>query len=228
MKKHYSIWATVLMGFIIFISFYIMDIGFRTLIDSNFYPVFKVSPNFFTFSIIFIFIGIYFLINNRYRKFFYIVLNFINIVLVYLEYLNYKVSSNIMFDHLFLDIKTLISYTDYKILVVSILSFIVSLLIIPVDNNIKKISNYQRLIVILVTILVSGIFTFLAITNLGPKVILTSGKKSEAAKNIYLEKNDMIKSIQVSGVYDNNFYQIRTLIGEKFKANQEKIIKNYN
>ena len=145
MEKYTNKLSLIITGLIIFLSFYIPDIGFRIILNNynNYYSILEISPNLFTLSFIFLFIGIYFLINSKFKKFIYIVLNFINVLIIYFEYLHFKCYSTIFSNHLFDDITKLISYTDYKIVIICILSILISLLIIFFDNYSKGYSFNQ-------------------------------------------------------------------------------------
>lgn len=230
MEKYTNKLSLIITGLIIFLSFYIPDIGFRIILNNynNYYSILEISPNLFTLSFIFLFIGIYFLINSKLKKFIYIVLNFINVLIIYFEYLHFKCYSTIFSNHLFDDITKLISYTDYKIVIICILSILISLLIIFFDNYNKNYSFNQVILIVLSTILISGSLHGLAIISLGPEVISISGKRIDSAKNIYLDKTDIIKNIQISGIYENNLSKLNNIINNKIDTNNKKIIENYN
>ena len=215
----------------IFLSLFILDLGLRLVInnDINYYSITKLSPNLFTASFIFLIIGLLSFMKIKYRKIIYLIINTSMMIITYFEYLILKKENSfISITNVFsFDLGKLLSYTDFKIILVIIISLLISLLTVYFMNKEKdKIKDkFDIFILILIIIILVGGCRGSATMMLGPEII--NNKKLEInAKSIYLHDIDNNKKMKVTGLYEYLFLELKDDIINQFKYN-EKRIKDY-
>lgn len=224
-----NLFRTILTALGIFLSFYITDFGLRYIITKEvaYYELFKISPNFFTISWIILLGSILTLIKPKYRKMVYLLTLIINNLYTYFEYLLYQKDGTLssLFKVWTDEFLNLVSYTDLKIVIICGISIFISILTCHYGMKKEETSrtNYQILVIILLTIIFFGGLRGIAVMSLGKEVITTSKKIEEVPKNIYLYEVDQNKKIEVSGTYEYLYLQIKDYCFEQFNKNQEKI-----
>ena len=223
-----------------FISFYILDAALR--IFSNQYVAFynwkELSPNLFTFSWIFLFIGILYLLPKKAKMITYSILVIISNILVYAEYLHYSILKRFFtFSDILLTKEGsnyflyAISKTSFKIIliiIISLLCMVVTLYLIKKTEEISK-NKYYYLSMILITItLVSGT-RILALNCLGKAAKdPLSWEAAYKNKNIYLDYNNQNKSFELSGVYELFFRSTYLYFRDNILLNRNKMIAEIN
>lgn len=215
----------------IFISLFILDLGFRLIINSeiNYYGITKLSPSLFTASFIFLIIGLLSFMKIKYRKITYLIINTSMMIITYFEYLILKKESSfVSVTNIFsFDLGKLFSYTDFKIILVITISLLISLVTVYFMNQEKdKIKDKLDIfILILIIIILVGGCRGGATMMLGSEII--NNKKLEInAKSIYLHDIDNNKKMKVTGLYEYLFLELKDDIINQFKYN-EKRIKDY-
>lgn len=223
-----------------FMSFYILDAALR--IFSNQYVAFynwkELSPNLFTFSWIFLFIGILYLLPKKAKMITYSILVIISNILVYAEYLHYSILKRFFtFSDILLTKEGsdyflyAISKTSFKIIliiIISLLCMVITLYLIKKTEEISK-NKYYYLSMILITItLVSGT-RILALNCLGKAAKdPLSWEAAYKNKNIYLDYNNQNKSFELSGVYELFFRSTYLYFRDNVLLNKNKMIDEIN
>lgn len=223
-----------------FMSFYILDAALR--IFSNQYVAFynwkELSPNLFTFSWIFLFIGILYLLPKMAKMITYSILVIISNILVYAEYLHYSILKRFFtFSDILLTKEGsdyflyAISKTSFKIIliiIISLLCMVITLYLIKKTEEISK-NKYYYLSMILITItLVSGT-RILALNCLGKAAKdPLSWEAAYKNKNIYLDYNNQNKSFELSGVYELFFRSTYLYFRDNILLNRNKMIAEIN
>lgn len=223
-----------------FMSFYILDAALR--IFSNQYVAFynwkELSPNLFTFSWIFLFIGILYLLPKKAKMITYSILVIISNILVYAEYLHYSILKRFFtFSDILLTKEGsdyflyAISKTSFKIIliiIISLLCMVITLYLIKKTEEISK-NKYYYLSMILITItLVSGT-RILALNCLGKAAKdPLSWEAAYKNKNIYLDYNNQNKSFELSGVYELFFRSTYLYFRDNILLNRNKMIAEIN
>lgn len=222
-----------------FLSFYILDLSLRIFSNQyvGFYNWIHYSSNLFTFSWIFLFIGVLYLLPKRAKMITYSILVIISNIIVYAEYLHFSILKRFFtFSDILLTKEGsdyflyAISKTSFKIVLVmiaSILCMAITLFIIKKTAEINK-NKYYYLSLSLMTILVVVSTRGLAINKLGKAVDPLTWEASYKPKNIYLDFNNQNKSLEVSGVYELLFRSTYLYFKDNILLNKDKIIDDIN
>lgn len=225
----------------IFLSFFILDISLRIYSNQHigFYRWYHYSPNLFTFSWIFLIIGILYLLPKKARMITYGILSIISNVIVYAEYLHFSILKRFfLFSDLLLAKEGsdyflyAISKTNIKIVLVMLISLLVTvitLFIMKKTEEVKK-NHYYYITLALVAILLVGGTRVLANIKLGVKVDPLTWEAAFKPKNIYLDFNNQNKSLEVSGIYELIMRSTYLYVKDNFIINKNKIrddIDNY-
>ena len=219
----------------IFISFFILDVSLRYFSNQyvGFYGWLRSAPNLFTFSWIFLIIGVLYLLPKKAMMITYSILIIISNIIVYAEFLHFQVLKRFfMFSDLFLagegkDYFTFaIGKTNLKIVLVLFISLLTMVVTLFIMNKTKKVmkDKYYYIYLILVTIIISGGCRILATYKLGVMGEATSWKASFYAKNIYIDYNNQNKSLEVSGIYELVFRSSYLYIKDNLFSNKKEMI----
>ena len=222
-----------------FMSFYILDVALRIFSNQyvGFYRWIHYSPNLFTFSWIFLFIGILYLLPKKAKMITYSILVIINNILVYAEYLHFSILKRFFtFSDILLTKEGsdyflyAISKTSFKIILVilaSLLCMVITLFLIKKTEEISK-NKYYYLSMVLITItLVSGT-RMLAIHKLGKASDPLTWEASYKPKNVYLDFNNQNKSLETSGIYELLFRSTYLYFKDNVLLNKNKMIDEIN
>lgn len=222
-----------------FISFYILDVALRIFSNQyvGFYRWIHYSPNLFTFSWIFLFIGVLYLLPKKAKMITYSILVIISNILVYAEYLHYSILKRFFtFSDILLTKEGsdyflyAISKTSFKIIliiIISLLCMVITLYLIKKTEEISK-NKYYYLSMILITItLVSGT-RMLAIHKLGKASDPLTWEASYKPKNVYLDFNNQNKSLETSGIYELIFRSTYLYFKDNVLLNKNKMIDEIN
>ena len=222
-----------------FISFYILDVALRIFSNQyvGFYRWIHYSPNLFTFSWIFLFIGILYLLPKKAKMITYSILVIISNILVYAEYLHYSILKRFFtFSDILLTKEGsdyflyAISKTSFKIIliiIISLLCMVITLYLIKKTEEIDK-NKYYYLSMVLITItLVSGT-RMLAIHKLGKASDPLTWEASYKPKNVYLDFNNQNKSLETSGIYELIFRSTYLYFKDNVLLNKNKMIDEIN
>ena len=222
-----------------FMSFYILDVALRIFSNQyvGFYRWIHYSPNLFTFSWIFLFIGILYLLPKKAKMITYSILVIINNILVYAEYLHFSILKRFFtFSDILLTKEGsdyflyAISKTSFKIILVilaSLLCMVITLYLIKKTEEISK-NKYYYLSMVLITItLVSGT-RMLAIHKLGKASDPLTWEASYKPKNVYLDFNNQNKSLETSGIYELLFRSTYLYFKDNVLLNKNKMIDEIN
>ena len=222
-----------------FISFYILDVALRIFSNQyvGFYRWIHYSPNLFTFSWIFLFIGILYLLPKKAKMITYSILVIISNILVYAEYLHYSILKRFFtFSDILLTKEGsdyflyAISKTSFKIIliiIISLLCMVITLYLIKKTEEISK-NKYYYLSMVLITItLVSGT-RMLAIHKLGKASDPLTWEASYKPKNVYLDFNNQNKSLETSGIYELIFRSTYLYFKDNVLLNKNKMIDEIN
>ncbi len=222
-----------------FISFYILDVALRIFSNQyvGFYRWIHYSPNLFTFSWIFLFIGILYLLPKKAKMITYSILVIISNILVYAEYLHYSILKRFFtFSDILLTKEGsdyflyAISKTSFKIIliiIISLLCMVITLYLIKKTEEISK-NKYYYLSMVLITItLVSGT-RMLAIHKLGKASDPLTWEASYKPKNVYLDFNNQNKSLETSGIYELIFRSTYLYFKDNILLNKNKMIDEIN
>lgn len=222
-----------------FMSFYILDAALRIFSNQyvGFYRWIHYSPNLFTFSWIFLFIGILYLLPKKAKMITYSILVIISNILVYAEYLHYSILKRFFtFSDILLTKEGsdyflyAISKTSFKIIliiIISLLCMVITLYLIKKTEEISK-NKYYYLSMVLITItLVSGT-RMLAIHKLGKASDPLTWEASYKPKNVYLDFNNQNKSLETSGIYELIFRSTYLYFRDNILLNRNKMIAEIN
>lgn len=222
-----------------FISFYILDVALRIFSNQyvGFYRWIHYSPNLFTFSWIFLFIGVLYLLPKKAKMITYSILVIISNILVYAEYLHYSILKRFFtFSDILLTKEGsdyflyAISKTSFKIIliiIISLLCMVITLYLIKKTEEISK-NKYYYLSMVLITItLVSGT-RMLAIHKLGKASDPLTWEASYKPKNVYLDFNNQNKSLETSGIYELIFRSTYLYFKDNVLLNKNKMIDEIN
>lgn len=222
-----------------FMSFYILDVALRIFSNQyvGFYRWIHYSPNLFTFSWIFLFIGVLYLLPKKAKMITYSILVIISNILVYAEYLHYSILKRFFtFSDILLTKEGsdyflyAISKTSFKIIliiIISLLCMVITLYLIKKTEEISK-NKYYYLSMILITItLVSGT-RMLAIHKLGKASDPLTWEASYKPKNVYLDFNNQNKSLETSGIYELIFRSTYLYFKDNVLLNKNKMIDEIN
>lgn len=222
-----------------FMSFYILDVALRIFSNQyvGFYRWIHYSPNLFTFSWIFLFIGTLYLLPKKVKMITYSILVIINNILVYAEYLHFSILKRFFtFSDILLTKEGsdyflyAISKTSFKIILVilaSLLCMVITLYLIKKTEEISK-NKYYYLSMVLITItLVSGT-RMLAIHKLGKASDPLTWEASYKPKNVYLDFNNQNKSLETSGIYELLFRSTYLYFKDNVLLNKNKMIDEIN
>lgn len=215
------------------LSLLILDFGFRFILSSqiDYDRIGNISSILFSLSFIFLTSGLLSFITQKYRKAIYLVVNSLMIIITYFEYLFFQkekvfLSLRDLFNH---NLFKGMSYTDYKIILVIILSLLVSVITVYIMN--KEISKRKDKIDILITVLIiiilvggtRGVATML----LGKKVVTNNKIIEDVPKNIYLYNIDNHKKMMITGLYEYFILEEKDYLISQFNENQKRIQENY-
>lgn len=241
MQKLKKIWNNEIIKHLIimigiFSSFFILDLSLRIFSNQyvGFYKWIHYAPNLFTFSWIFLIIGILYLLPKKIRMIVYSILVIISNLLVYAEYLHFSILKRFF---TFSDILLAkegsnyflyaISKTSLKMIVVLVLSLsfmIITLIVMKKTKEMTRNQYYYIGLILVMVILVGGTRIF---TNykLGSSVDSLTWEASYKPKNIYMDFNNQNKSLEVSGIYELLFRSTYLYIKDNIITNQSKIRK---
>jgi len=220
----------------IFFSFFILDVSLRYFSNQyvRFFEWMKSAPNLFSFSWIFLAIGILYLLPKKARMIMYPILVVLSNIIVYAEYLHFQVLKRFFtFSDLFLAgegadyFEFAIGKTTPKILLVlfiSLLTMGVTLFLIHKTEEIKK-NKYYYIYLVLITIIISSGCRVIATYELGVKADSTTWAAAFNAKNIYIDYNNQNKSLEVSGIYELTFRSAYLYIKDTLFSNKKEMIK---
>lgn len=218
----------------IFFSFLVIDVFLRYFSNQNimFYGWARSAPNLFSFSWIFLAIGLLYLLPKKARMVIYPILLIASNIIVYAEYIHFRVLKRFFtFSDLFLAgegmsyFRAAIGETDLTIigvLFISLLAMAITLFLIKKTEEIKR-DKYYYIFTILISIILVGGFRGLATYKLGVAAEPTTYTASHNAKNIYIDYNNQNKSLEVSGLYELIFRSAYIYIKDVFFSNKEEI-----
>lgn len=220
----------------IFFSFFILDLSLRIYSNQyvGFYRWISYAPNLFTFSWIFLIIGILYLIPKKVRIITYGVLSVISNIIVYAEYLHFSVLKRFFtFSDVLLTKEGsnyflyAISKTNVKIILVLLVSLLTtSITIFTMKKTDKIIKNkYYYIVTITAIIILVGGTRIFANYKLGTKVDPLTWEASYKPKNIYIDFNNQNKSLEISGIYELLMRSTYLYIKDNFTTNKDKIRK---
>ena len=241
MQKLKKIWNNEIIKHLIimigiFSSFFILDLSLRIFSNQyvGFYKWIHYAPNLFTFSWIFLIIGILYLLPKKIRMIVYSILVIISNLLVYAEYLHFSILKRFF---TFSDILLAkegsnyflyaISKTSLKMIVVLALSLsfmIITLIVMKKTKEMTRNQYYYIGLILVMVILVGGTRIF-ANYKLGSSVDPLTWEASYKPKNIYMDFNNQNKSLEVSGIYELLFRSTYLYIKDNIITNQSKIRK---
>ena len=228
LRAHYRMIISsllILMGIII--SLLLPDILLRNRIGLEIKA--SWSPLLFTLSWIFLLIGIMIFLKKRTRMILYgITVGFTNIIVILQD--------------LFLDgqgemsqvesLLTIFKIKDFTIHGDIIIGSIISLAITGITLVLLKkqeeyhMDRYQKICSLLITIILVGFCKGSATTLLGPEMISKTEKMVNPnlyEKNTYLARQDITKTMKLSGVYEETYRSICEWLGKEYeKRNLEK------
>lgn len=218
------------------ISYLIIDLGIRFLSYEtyNFYSYKKLSPTLFSLSWITLFIGIFYLLNKKKRKIFYIITLIIFNLIALSQYLHFKILERFYtISDLFLIkegskyFKFAIFKCDFKILTIIFLSLIFGFITLKLNK--RNSEPYRDKIyfsfIITFTIIWTLIFYFTGYFKLENDAPKNSYAASFTALNIYKDFNNPNKNIQVVGFYENIPRGIYVYIRDKITSNTKETTK---
>lgn len=222
-----------------FMSFYILDVALRIFSNQyvGFYRWIHYSPNLFTFSWIFLFIGVLYLLPKKAKMITYSILVIISNILVYAEYLHYSILKRFFtFSDILLTKEGsdyflyAISKTSFKIIliiIISLLCMVITLYLIKKTEEISK-NKYYYLSMILITITLVSSTRMLAIHKLGKASDPLTWEASYKPKNVYLDFNNQNKSLETSGIYELIFRSTYLYFKDNVLLNKNKMIDEIN
>lgn len=215
------------------LSLLILDFGFRFILSSqiDYDRIGNISSILFSLSFIFLISGLLSFVTQKYRKIIYLIVNSLMIIITYFEYLFFQK------EKVFLSVRELfkhnlfkgISYTDYKIILVILLSLLVSFITVYImtKENSKKKDKIDILITVLIIIILVGGTRGVATMLLGKKVVTNNKIIEDVPKNIYLSDIDNHKKMMISGLYEYFVLEEKDYLITQFNKNQKRIQENY-
>lgn len=218
----------------VFFSFLILDVYLRYFSNQSmlFYGWARSAPNLLTFSWIILLIGILYLLPKKAKIITYAVSIILSNILVYAEFLHYRVLDRFfMFSDLFLvgEGKSYflfaIGKTTYQIvivLLVSLITAIITIFLMKKADEPKKSKKYV-IILVLTTIFLVASCRFVAISKYGKQAPATSWEAAYSSKNIYLDYNNQNKCMQISGVYELVFRSTYLYLKDNFFSNKKEM-----
>ena len=224
---------------LIFASFYVLDVLLRIFSNKyvDVYSWYHFSPNLFTFSWIFLFIGIFYLLPKKAGNITYLVLLILFNIITYAEILHFKILNRFFaFSDLFLA-KEGSDYFLYAIGKTSL--WMIGLLLLSIGLGVGAIllSNHvngndknkkpllKAIIIVPITVIVCLLFRTFGVYKLGSKVDELSWEAAYTPKNIYVDFNSQGRSLEVSGLYELVFRSTYKYIKNELSFDRKKIIK---
>lgn len=217
-----------------FFSFLLLDVFLRYFSNQHirFFGWARSAPNLFSFSWIFLGIGILYLLPKKAKMITYTSLVVISNIITYAEYLHFLVLKRFFtFSDLFLAGEGM-SYFDFAIsktnftiiavMLISILSMVVTLFLIHKTEEMKK-DKYYYIFLVLISIILIGGCRGLATYKLGPQAESTTYTASHTPKNIYIDYNNQNKSLEVSGLYELIFRSTYIYIRDIYFSDKKEI-----
>ena len=228
LRAHYRMIISsllILMGIII--SLLLPDILLRNRIGLEIKA--SWSPLLFTLSWIFLLIGIMIFLKKRTRMILYgITVGFTNIIVI-LQDLFLDGQGEMSQVESFL---TIFKIKDFTIHGDIIIGSIISLAIMGITLVLLKkqeeyhMDRYQKICSLLITIILVGFCKGSATTLLGPEMISKTEKMVNPnlyEKNTYLARQDITKTMKLSGVYEETYRSICEWLGKEYeKRNLEE------
>ena len=187
------------------------------------------SPLLFTLSWIFLLIGIMLFLKKRTRMILYGTTVGLTNMIVILQVLFLNGQGEMSQVESFL---TLFKIKDFTIHGNIIIGSIISLAIMGITLVLLKkqeeyhMDNYQKIYSLLITIILVGFCKGSATTLLGPEMISKTEKMVNPnlyEKNTYLARQDITKTMKLSGVYEETYRSICEWLGKEYeKRNLEE------
>ena len=228
LRAHYRMIISsllILMGIII--SLLLPDILLRNRIGLEIKA--SWSPLLFTLSWIFLLIGIMIFLKKRTRMILYgITVGFTNIIVILQDlFLNGQGEMSQVESFL-----TIFKIKDFTIHGDIIIGSIISLAIMGITLVLLKkqeeyhMDRYKKIYSLLITIILVGFCKGSATTLLGPEMISKTEKMVNPnlyEKNTYLARQDIAKTMKLSGVYEETYRSICEWLGKEYgKRNLEE------
>lgn len=228
LRAHYRMIISsllILMGIII--SLLLPDILLRNRIGLEIKA--SWSPLLFTLSWIFLLIGIMIFLKKRTRMILYgVTVGYTNIIVILQDlFLNGQGEMSQVESFL-----TIFKIKDFTIHGDIIIGSIISLAIMGITLVLLKkqeeyhMDRYQKICSLLITIILVGFCKGSATTLLGPEMISKTEKMVNPnlyEKNTYLARQDITKTMKLSGVYEETYRSICEWLGKEYeKRNLEE------
>ena len=233
-----KIFLNVIVIGLIFSSFYMLDVSLRIFSNKyvDIYSWYHFSPNLFTFSWIFLFIGIFYLLQKKAGNITYFVLLGLFNIITYAEFLHFKVLNRFF---AFSDVFLAKEGSDYFLYAIGKTSFFMILLLLSsiglgvgavllsnhINTNNNKKSFLKVIVIIALTTSVSFFFRFAGVYKLGDKVDELSWEAAYAPKNVYIDYNSQGRSLEVSGLYELVFRSTYKYVKNELSFDRNKIVK---
>lgn len=216
--------------FCVFISFFVINCYLLDISGITITKHFRLwfSSTFFSISWIFLFIGIIYSFRGIIQKVVHGLLYLLFLIIGYFEssafYSNGKFFS--LRELSFSFFKSLESTSEnFAFCFFCSFIFVVFAWILFKKMKVKKFKFQEQTIFYLIVILLFGVCRGVAYYSLGPKIVYTSGKKSDDLKTIYLEKKQDNDSFRISGVYDFTMKEFYYVILEQLKETDQYLRK---
>lgn len=228
LRAHYRmIISSLLILLGIMISLLLPDILLRNRIGLEIKT--SWSPLLFTLSWIFLLIGIMIFLKKRTRMILYgVTVGFTNIIVILQDlFLNGQGEMSQVESFL-----TIFKIKDFTIHGDIIIGSIISLAIMGITLVLLKkqeeyhMDRYQKIYSLLITIILVGFCKGSATTLLGPEMISKTEKRVDPnlfEKNTYLARQDITKTMKLSGVYEETYRSICEWLSKEYeKRNLEE------
>lgn len=218
----------------IFCSFFVLDLFLRIYANQQIllYSWIAKAPNLFTWSWIFLFLGILLLLPKKVRIIFYTFLIILSNILVYAEYLYFHTLNRFFSFSDLLMVKEgsdyffyAIAQTSKKMLFFLIFSFclIGITIFIMIKTKEEKKTKKEYIKIMLITLIFTGASRTLAIYSLGVPSHTLTWEAAYNPKNIYIDYNNPTKSLEVSGIYELLFRSTYLYIRDNLIIDNTKI-----
>lgn len=203
------------------IPFIMMDLFLRVFIcDINFFPAYYPAPNFFTFSWIFLFVGIITSLKGVWGKIAYWVL-FVASFAMYLTNAIYYSMTSFCFSFTLLEmsgegsayIMDAILGAGPWVYILTLMVIVVAVLVFRLMPQVEK-TDGKRLFKVIVIFVIAH---FIAVCTLGPKNSELKWNTFKNPRNIYDDFSDSNKCMKVTGLYE---YTIRNIYVTFFKPEE--------
>lgn len=201
----------------LFLSFFNLNSYLQYLAGVSLFksPMLWVINSFFTVSWILLIIGIIYAFQGIFQRILYVIMFTIFSIISYLESVSFSITGEFLsFSSIHFTIKEMFQVTNENFILIMLISiFLVSITCYLLRKvPIRKRSFYEISVFFLLILFYFGICRFIAYYSMGPRIVYSSGKKSDDWKSTYIKRDDYNQDFRISGLYDFTIKECTSII----------------